>query len=94
VLIHRDDRATVKDLLGVLNTQAREPVDQRFGLSDERKRSYREVGEELGDTAKRARRLVERAPRRAARWSCPTVDRGLETKHGERILGVGPVGAT
>ena len=32
-----------------------------FGLVDGRKRSYREVGEELGVTAEAARRLVTRA---------------------------------
>jgi RNA polymerase primary sigma factor len=36
-------------------------VEQRFGLNDGRKRSYREVGEELGVTAEAARRLVKRA---------------------------------
>ena len=36
-------------------------VEQRFGLQDGRKRSYREVGEELGVTAEAARRLVKRA---------------------------------
>ena len=48
-------------LLDVLDTRARYAVEQRFGLHDGRKRSYREVGEELGVTAEAARRLVKRA---------------------------------
>jgi RNA polymerase primary sigma factor len=46
------------DLLSVLDSRARYAVEQRFGLHDGRKRSYREVGEELGVTAEAARRLV------------------------------------
>jgi len=49
------------DLLSVLDSRARYAVEQRFGLHDGRKRSYREVGEELGVTAEAARRLVKRA---------------------------------
>jgi RNA polymerase primary sigma factor len=49
------------DLLDVLDTRARFAVEQRFGLHDGRKRSYREVGEELGVTAEAARRMVKRA---------------------------------
>ena len=48
-------------LLGILDDRARYAVEQRFGLHDGRKRSYREVGEELGVTAEAARRLVKRA---------------------------------
>jgi len=48
-------------LLDVLDSRARYAVEQRFGLHDGRKRSYREVGEELGVTAEAARRLVKRA---------------------------------
>jgi len=48
-------------LLDVLDSRARYAVEQRFGLTDGRKRSYREVGEELGVTAEAARRLVKRA---------------------------------
>ena len=51
----------VTDLLDVLDTRARFAVEQRFGLHDGRKRSYREVGEELGVTAEAARRMVKRA---------------------------------
>ncbi|MBI2703670.1 MAG: sigma-70 family RNA polymerase sigma factor [Actinobacteria bacterium] len=51
----------IADLLSVLDPRAKFAVEQRFGLSDGRKRSYREVGEELGVTAEAARRLVKRA---------------------------------
>ena len=51
----------ITDLLSVLDNRARLAVEQRFGLNDGRKRSYREVGEELGVTAEAARRLVKRA---------------------------------
>ncbi|MCB1026570.1 MAG: sigma-70 family RNA polymerase sigma factor, partial [Microthrixaceae bacterium] len=59
-LANEQDRM-VTDLLDVLDTRARFAVEQRFGLHDGRKRSYREVGEELGVTAEAARRLVKRA---------------------------------
>jgi len=51
----------VTSLLDVLDGRARFAVEQRFGLHDGRKRSYREVGEELGVTAEAARRMVKRA---------------------------------
>src|ERR687897_363881 len=56
-----EEEQTLHDLLGVLDGRARYAVEQRFGLTDGRKRSYREVGEELGVTAEAARRLVKRA---------------------------------
>jgi RNA polymerase primary sigma factor len=61
VLVHAEEQALVGDLLGVLDDRARSAVEQRFGLTDGRKRSYREVGETLGVTAEAARRLVKRA---------------------------------
>jgi RNA polymerase primary sigma factor len=61
VMVDREDEQTLHDLLGVLDARARFAVEQRFGLTDGRKRSYREVGEELGVTAEAARRLVKRA---------------------------------
>jgi RNA polymerase primary sigma factor len=61
VLVDREEEQTLHDLLGVLDGRARYAVEQRFGLTDGRKRSYREVGEELGVTAEAARRLVKRA---------------------------------
>ncbi|MCH7788825.1 MAG: sigma-70 family RNA polymerase sigma factor [Acidobacteria bacterium] len=57
----RAEEQMVTDLLDVLDARARYAVEQRFGLHDGRKRSYREVGEELGVTAEAARRLVKRA---------------------------------
>ncbi len=57
----RVEEQMVTDLLDVLDARARYAVEQRFGLHDGRKRSYREVGEELGVTAEAARRLVKRA---------------------------------
>jgi len=60
VLADAEDRM-VTSLLDVLDNRARFAVEQRFGLHDGRKRSYREVGEELGVTAEAARRMVKRA---------------------------------
>jgi RNA polymerase primary sigma factor len=51
----------VVGLLDNLEPRARLAVERRFGLHDGEKRSYREVGEELGVTAEAARRLVKRA---------------------------------
>ena len=59
-LANEEDRM-VTSLLDVLDGRARFAVEQRFGLHDGRKRSYREVGEELGVTAEAARRMVKRA---------------------------------
>jgi RNA polymerase primary sigma factor len=61
IVMDRQDEQMVTDLLSVLDARARFAVEQRFGLHDGRKRSYREVGEELGVTAEAARRLVKRA---------------------------------
>src|SRR3954470_7401987 len=60
-VLARAEEQMVTDLLDVLDARARYAVEQRFGLHDGRKRSYREVGEELGVTAEAARRLVKRA---------------------------------
>jgi len=60
-VMDRAEDAMVTGLLDVLDDRARYAVEQRFGLHDGRKRSYREVGEELGVTAEAARRLVKRA---------------------------------
>ena len=57
----RAEEEMVTGLLDILDNRARYAVEQRFGLHDGRKRSYREVGEELGVTAEAARRLVKRA---------------------------------
>ena len=60
-VIARSDEAAVTGLLDVLDPRARRAGEQRFGLDDGRKTSYREVGEDLGVTAEAARRLVKRA---------------------------------
>jgi len=60
-VMDRAEERMVTGLLDVLDERARYAVEQRFGLHDGRKRSYREVGEELGVTAEAARRLVKRA---------------------------------
>jgi RNA polymerase primary sigma factor len=61
IVMDQVEEQMVTDLLSVLDSRARFAVEQRFGLNDGRKRSYREVGEELGVTAEAARRLVKRA---------------------------------
>ena len=55
------DSDLVDELLGCSTRRARYAVEQRFGLIDGERKSYREVGEELGVTAEAARRLVKRA---------------------------------
>ncbi len=60
VVAHSEEQMAT-NLLDVLDDRARYAVEQRFGINDGRKRSYREVGEELGVTAEAARRLVKRA---------------------------------
>jgi RNA polymerase primary sigma factor len=61
MLLDREQDSLVTSLLDVLEPRARYAVEQRFGIHDGRKRSYREVGDELGVTAEAARRLVKRA---------------------------------
>jgi RNA polymerase primary sigma factor len=61
ILVAREDEQQITGLLDVLDDRARYAVEQRFGLHDGTKRSYREVGEDLGVTAEAARRLVKRA---------------------------------
>src|SRR5215210_1402835 len=60
-VIGKVEEGLITSLLNVLDPRARYAVEQRFGLADGRKRSYREVGEDLGVTAEAARRLVKRA---------------------------------
>jgi exonuclease III len=48
-------------LLDVLDRRTRYAVELHFGLTDGRKRSYREVGENLGVTGEAARFVVKRA---------------------------------
>jgi RNA polymerase primary sigma factor len=61
VLVAREEEQLITGLLDVLDDRARYAVEQRFGLHDGQKKSYREVGEDLGVTAEAARRLVKRA---------------------------------
>lgn len=61
IVMARADEEMVTGLLSGLEPRSRYAVEQRFGLNDGRRRSYREVGEELGVTAEAARRLVKRA---------------------------------
>ncbi len=60
-VLDKAEEEMVTGLLDILEDRAKHAVQQRFGLIDGRKRSYREVGEELGVTAEAARRLVKRA---------------------------------
>ncbi len=61
IVMAREEEQMITSLLDVLDPRARYAVERRFGLHDGRKRSYREVGEDLGVTAEAARRLVKRA---------------------------------
>jgi RNA polymerase primary sigma factor len=61
MLLDAEHSEWLMDLLDVLEPRARSAVEQRFGFADGRKRSYREVGDDLGITAEAARRLVKRA---------------------------------
>ncbi|MFN0092602.1 MAG: RNA polymerase sigma factor RpoD/SigA [Acidimicrobiales bacterium] len=73
-VVARVEEQLVTDLLDVLDARARYAVEQRFGLIDGRKRSYREVGEELGVTAEAARRLVKRAVSAVRDQAAQTID--------------------
>ncbi len=61
LVVERATEALVTGLLDNLEPRSRLAVEQRFGLADGQKRSYREVGEALGVTAEAARRIVKRA---------------------------------
>jgi len=61
IVMARSEEDYATGLLEVLEPRARYAVEQRFGINDGRRRSYREVGDELGVTAEAARRLVKRA---------------------------------
>ena len=60
-LIDSEHSEWLHGLLDVLDPRARSAVEQRFGMVDGTRHSYREVGEDLGMTAEAARRLVKRA---------------------------------
>ncbi len=55
------DSSLLEELLGTLDDRARYAVEARFGFVDGERKSFREVGEDLGVTAEAARRLVNRA---------------------------------
>ena len=55
------DSDLLDELLGTLDSRARFAVESRFGLIDGERKSFHEVGEQLGVTAEAARRLVSRA---------------------------------
>ena len=73
-VMDRVENEMATSLLDVLDKRARYAVEQRFGLLDGRKRSYREVGEELGVTAEAARRLVKRAVNTVRDRASETID--------------------
>jgi RNA polymerase primary sigma factor len=60
-LVAEEGSRLLNDLLGTLDDRARYAVTARFGLIDGQKRSFREVGDDLGVTAEAARRMVKRA---------------------------------
>ncbi len=72
--LHAAEIAMLGDLLDVLEPRARFAVEQRFGLGDGQRRSYREVGDELGVTAEAARRLVKRAVTAVREHAMATID--------------------
>jgi RNA polymerase primary sigma factor len=55
------DTDLLDNLLSTLDERARYAVEARFGMHDGERKSFRQVGEELGVTAEAARRLVSRA---------------------------------
>lgn len=70
----RVDDELLDQVLSCLDARARSAVEQRFGLADGCRRSYREVGEELGVTAEAARRLVKRAVNSVRETALATID--------------------
>src|SRR3982074_1063274 len=61
LLLDREQDSLVTGLLEVLEPRARYAVGQRCGSHAGRKRSWREVGDDLGVSAEATRRLVKRA---------------------------------
>ncbi len=73
-LMDQEHSIWLEGLLDILDPRARSAVEQRFGLSDGQRRSYRQVGEDLGVTAEAARRLVKRAVATVRVEALATVD--------------------
>jgi RNA polymerase primary sigma factor len=61
IVVDQMHEEMVVGFLQRLEPRARTAVEQRFGLADGERRSFREVGEHLGVTAEAARRIVNRA---------------------------------
>ena len=76
IVLEQIDHEMIADLLSVLDDRARWAVEQRYGLADGEKHSYREVGDELGVTAEAARRLVKRAMATVRESALATSDAG------------------
>ncbi len=55
------DSLLLDELLSILEPRARFALEARFGMFDGEKKSFREIGLELGVTAEAARRLVNRS---------------------------------
>jgi len=77
VVMEQFDHEMIGSLLGVLDPRARRAVEQRYGLQDGRRRSYREVGDELGVTAEAARRLVKRSMNLVREKAADVIEIGL-----------------
>ncbi|MBU3701331.1 MAG: sigma-70 family RNA polymerase sigma factor [Acidimicrobiia bacterium] len=74
IVLESIDYEMIGDLLSILDPRARYAVEQRYGLHDGQRRSYREVGDELGVTAEAARRLVKRAMASVREHATATAD--------------------
>jgi RNA polymerase primary sigma factor len=61
ILMASVDSALLDELLSSLDKRGRYAVEARFGLIDGERKSFRELGNELGVTAEAARRLVNRS---------------------------------
>ncbi|MCU1367410.1 MAG: hrdD [Ilumatobacteraceae bacterium] len=61
ILMAAVDSALLDELLSSLDKRGRYAVEARFGLIDGERKSFRELGAELGVTAEAARRLVNRS---------------------------------
>ncbi len=60
-VMDRTENEILAKLLDQLDSRARFAVENRFGLVDGERKSFREIGENLGVTAEATRRLISRA---------------------------------